>query len=170
MALREKEKSPRDLSTLLSDTLKTEEELDQATIDLARVTRVMAGGKRMRFRAAVAVGDHKGQIGFAVAKGADVSGAISKAARLAKKHAIRISIVNTTIPHMVEKKFKAAHILLKPASKGHGIKAGGVMRSILELSGIENVTGKMLGSGNKINNAKATLEALHMLKGKREMV
>ena len=158
--MREKEK----LEKTLVQGVEAKDELDQVTIDLARVTRVMAGGKRMRFRAAVAVGDHNGRVGFAVAKGADVSIAINKAARLAKKYAVNIYIVNTTIPHSVEKKFKAASILLKPAPRGRGIKAGGVMRSILEISGIENITGKMLGSSNKINNACATIEALRMLK------
>ena len=111
-----------------------EKEFEQRIIDIARVTRVMAGGKRMSFRACVALGDTKGRVSFGVAKGADVSAAIEKASRKAKKGMITVPIVNATIPHDVRTKFGAAYILLKPAPQGSGVKAGGVMRTVLELA------------------------------------
>ena len=140
------------------------DEFDQKMIDLARVTRVMAGGKRMRFRACIVIGDHKGKSGWAVAKGADVSLAIQKAVARAKKNMITVSVVNGTIPHDVRVKYKAARILLKPAKEGKGLIAGGVVRSVLELAGIQNIISKILGSNNKINNVAATFKALSQLR------
>lgn len=141
-----------------------EKEFEQEIIDIARVTRVMAGGKRMRFRAGVAIGDKKGKVGIAVAKGADVTLAINKAVTKARKNLIRVNTINETIPHEIRKKFGAARILLKPAPRGAGIKAGGSVRQILGLAGIGNVVAKILGSNNKINNAMATIEALKELR------
>lgn len=143
---------------------KEEQEFEQKIIDLARVTRVTAGGKRMRFRACVAIGDGKGRVGIAVAKGADVSIAISKAVNKAKKNLIKVPIVNETIPHKIKVKFSAAKVLLKPAPKGTGIKAGGAVRIILELAGVPNAVGKILGTPNKVNNVKATIKALQSFK------
>jgi small subunit ribosomal protein S5 len=140
------------------------EEFEQKMIDIARVTRVMAGGKRMRFRACVAIGNRKGRVAIGLAKGADVTGAVTKAVNKAKKDFIDIPIVNETIPHEVFQKLGAARMLLKPAKKGRGIIAGGVVRIILELSGVKNVTSKILGTGNKVNNAKCAIEALKNLK------
>lgn len=140
------------------------EEFEQKMIDIARVTRVMAGGKRMRFRACVAIGNKKGRVAIGLAKGADVTMAITKAVNKAKKDFIDIPIVNETIPHEVYQKFGAAKILFKPARKGRGIIAGGAVRILLELSGIKNVTSKILGTGNKVNNVKCTIEALKNLK------
>lgn len=149
--------------------VREEKEFDQKVIDLARVTRVMAGGKRMRFRAAVVIGDHKGRVGFGLAKGADVSLAIGKAVRKAEKGLIKVNITKDgSIPHEIMHKMGAAKIILKPATKGHGVKAGGAMRIVLELAGIENVTGKMLGSGNKVNNSRAMISALRLLKPVRK--
>lgn len=139
-------------------------EFDQKTIELSRVARVMAGGKRMRFRAVVAIGDHKGQVGIGVAKAADVPLAISKAVAIASKNLIRVPIYEDTIPHVVNTKFGAAKVLLKPAPRGTGIIAGGAVRSILELAGVPNVASKMLGSKNKINNVKATIRAFSELR------
>jgi len=141
-----------------------EKEFDQKIIDLARVTRVMAGGKRMRFRACVMIGDHNGRVGMAVAKGADVTIAVNKAYNKAKKYLITVPIVNETIPHRVDIKFGAAQIMLKPAPKGTGIKAGGAVRNALDLAGVSNVVAKILGSKNKINNVRATMKALAYLK------
>ncbi len=140
-----------------------QDEFEQKIIDLARVTRVMAGGKRMRFRACVIIGDRKGRIGYAVAKGADVSLAVSKAVNKAKKNVLKVTLHKETIPHGVEIKFKAARLLLKPAPLGTGIKAGGAVRSVLELAGIPNIVAKIKGSNNKINNVKATFAALESL-------
>lgn len=141
-----------------------EREFDQRILDLARVTRVTAGGKRMRFRAGVILGDHKGRVGFGVAKAGDVAAAVNKATTQAKKRMISVLLHNGTIPHEVRKKYGAAKVILKPAPVGTGIKAGGAMRVIFELAGIPNIVGKILGSQNKINNTQATLLALKDLK------
>lgn len=140
-----------------------EKEFDQRVIDLARVTRVMAGGKRMTFRACVAIGDRRGRVAMGLAKSADVSSAISKAVRQAQKSWINVPLVEDTLPYPVRYKFGAAKVLIKPAPKGSGIIAGGVMNTVLDLAGVKNVVGKMLGSKNKINNTKATLAALESL-------
>jgi len=144
--------------------IKRAEEFENALLDLARVTRVTKGGKRMSFRACVALGNRAGQIGVGVAKGADVSGAIEKAVRVANKNLITVPIINETIPHWIKKKYCASLILLRPAPPGWGIVAGGATRVILALAGVKNVTAKMLGSRNKMNNARATIEALRALK------
>ena len=138
-------------------------EFDQRTLDLARVTSVTKGGKRMRFRALVVAGDHKGRVGFGLAKGADVQIAVNKAGRKAQKAIVRIPLLGGTIPHSTNAKFGAAMVLLKPAPKGTGIKAGGATRAVLELLGVQNVVAKTLGSKNKINNVLATMKALTSL-------
>lgn len=139
-------------------------EYDQKILELSRVTRVTAGGKRMRFRAAVIVGNRNGKVGFGVAKGADVAMAVEKAFRQAKKKVFIIPMANETIPHMVNEKFGAAVVLLKPAPKGTGLKAGGAVRVVLELGGVPNAVSKILGSSNKINVAKATMKAMKRLR------
>jgi len=140
------------------------EEFEQRIIDIARVTRVMAGGKRMRFRACVAIGNRKGRVAIGLAKGADVTMAVTKAVNKAKKNFIEIPIVNETIPHEIYQKFGAAKILFKPARRGRGIIAGGAVRMLLELSGVKNIVSKILGTSNKVNNVKCTIEALKRLK------
>lgn len=130
-------------------------DFDQRIIDLARVTRVTAGGKRMRFRACVVVGDKKGQIGYGIAKGADVTIAVNKAANHAKKALVSIPIVHGTIPHETRVKYKAARLMLKSAPEGTGVMAGGPIRLALEISGVSNIVAKMYGSKNKINNIHA---------------
>lgn len=129
----------------------------------------MAGGKRMRFRATVVIGDQKGRVGLGIAKGADVSIAVQKAATAAKKKLIRVPIVDETIPHMIHIKYKSAKILLKPAPAGTGVIAGGPLRAVMELAGVKNIIGKMLGSPNKINNLYAVMTALSTLRT-REVV
>ncbi len=143
-------------------------EFEQKTIDLSRVTRVVAGGKRMRFRATVAIGDLKGRVGLGIAKGADVSISIQKAVTAAKKNMIRVPMVNETIPHAITVKFKAAHILIKPAPPGTGVIAGGPIRAMMELAGVKNVVSKILGSSNKINNVYALMQAFGRLRTKEE--
>ena len=140
------------------------EEFEQRILEVARVTRVMAGGKRMNFRACVAIGDRKGSVGVGLGKGADVTMAVNKAVNRAKKEMVKVPVVNDTIPHVVRQKLGAAAIIFKPAKKGRGVIAGGVARAILELAGIKNVTSKVLGSNNKINNARCTLAALASLR------
>ncbi|NUM25028.1 MAG: 30S ribosomal protein S5 [Candidatus Buchananbacteria bacterium] len=141
-----------------------EKEFDQVIVDIARVTRVMAGGKRMRFRACVVIGDRKGRVGYSVAKGADVTLAVNKAVTKARKSLINVPIINDTIPHQVQVKVKAARILIKPATKGTGVIAGGAVRIVLDLAGISNAVAKIFGTSNKINNIAATIKALKMLK------
>lgn len=143
------------------------DEFETKLLDLARVTRVTGGGKRMSFRAVVVAGDKKGKVGIGINKGKDVSQAIEKATRGAKKNLVNIVIVQGTIPHEVWAKFGPARILLKPQRQGRGLVAGGAVRTICALAGIKNVSSKILsGSKNKINNARATIEALRKLKVK----
>jgi small subunit ribosomal protein S5 len=140
-------------------------EYEQKLLDVARVVRVVAGGRRFRFRAVVAIGNRKGKVGLGVAKGQDVSIAVEKAAADAKKHLIEIPLVKGTIPHEVEAKFGSAKVLLKPGLEGKGIVAGGAVRVVCDLAGIENISGKILGrTKNKLNNARATIKALKNLK------
>ncbi|MFA5109439.1 MAG: 30S ribosomal protein S5 [Patescibacteria group bacterium] len=140
------------------------DDMEQRILEVARVTRVMAGGKRMNFRACVALGDRKGSVGIGLGKGADVTMAVNKAVNRAKKNMVSVPTVNETIPHAVLQKMGAARVMLKPAKKGRGVIAGGVTRVILELSGVKNITSKTLGSKNKINNARCTIEALKALR------
>ncbi len=142
------------------------DEFEQRILDVARVTRVMAGGKRMTFRVCVVIGDKKGAVAVGIGKGADVTIAVNKAVNKAKKNLIKVPIVNETIPHEVRHKFGAARLLFKPASKGKGVIAGGVIRPILDLAGIKNATSKILGTNNKINNAQCAILALSSLKRK----
>ncbi len=139
-------------------------EFEQKILDLARVTRVTAGGKRMSFRCALVIGDQKGRVGLGVSKGADVQIAVEKAYRQAKRNVITVPMVNETIAHSVRMKFGAAQVMIKPAPSGTGLKAGGAMRMILEFAGVPNVVSKILNSNNKINIARATLKALSQLR------
>lgn len=140
------------------------EEFEQRIVDIARVTRVMAGGKRMRFRACVAVGNKNGKVGIGLAKGADVTMAVNKAVNKAKKNFIEVPLYNDSIPHDLNFKYGAAKILIKPARKGRGIIAGGAARIIFELAGVKNITSKILGTSNKVNNVKCLIKALNSLK------
>lgn len=138
-------------------------EFEQKILDLARVTRVTAGGKRMSFRCALVIGDKKGRVGLGVAKGADVQIAIEKAYKQAKKDVLTVPIVDQTLPHPIAVKFGSAMIILKPAPVGTGLKSGGAMRTVLEFAGVPNAVSKIVNSSNKINIAKATLEAIRRL-------
>lgn len=138
-------------------------QFEELVINIDRVSRVVKGGRRFRFKALVVVGDHKTKVGVGVAKGADVQAAIAKATDVAKKNLIIIPVVNETIPHENEVKFSGARVLLKPAAPGTGIIAGGVVRSIIGMTGIRNLLSKSLNSTNKVNIAYATVEALRSL-------
>lgn len=140
-----------------------QDEFEQKTIDLARVTRVVKGGKRMRFRATVAVGNRQGQVAVGMGKGQDVATAMNKAVTKAKKLLVTVPIIRQTIPFELRCKFKASIVLLKPAVAGRGIIAGGAVRTVLELAGIPNVVAKMVGGGNKVSNVQATMVALREL-------
>lgn len=141
-----------------------EADYDEKNLEVSRVTRVTQGGKRMRFRALTVIGNHKGRVGFGLAKGLDVAAATSKATTKARKALITIPLLNETIPHMVKAKAGAAVVLLKPAPRGAGIKAGGATRAVLEIAGVPNVVSKLLGSSNKVNTVRATFAALRMLR------
>ena len=144
---------------------KPKSEYDSKLLDLARVTRVTAGGKQLRFRAVVVVGNKAGKVGVAVAKGRDVAQAVEKATRLSKKNIIEVPIFEDTIPHEVEAKFGPARVLLRPQRKGRGLVAGGQVRVICNLAGIKNISSKLLSkSRNKLNIARATISALRKLK------
>lgn len=137
-----------------------EKQFDERTLHIDRVARVVKGGRRFRFRALVVVGDRKKKVGVGTAKGADVTAAVTKATEVAKKNFIEVSLYKGTLPHEIEYKVSGAHILLKPASAGTGLIAGGVVRTILEVAGVKNALSKSLGSSNKTNTAYATIAAL----------
>lgn len=138
-------------------------QFEELTINIDRVSRVVKGGRRFRFKALVVVGDRKNQVGIGVAKGADVQAAIAKATNVAKKQMITIAINKGTIPHDAEIRLSGAQILVRPAAPGTGIIAGGVVRSIIGVTGITDLLSKSLGSTNKVNIAYATIEALRSL-------
>jgi len=151
-----------------SPTGETREEFETKLLDLARISHTRAGGRRIGFRAIIIMGNKQGKVGIGAGKGKDVALAVEKATRLAKKNIIEVPIVNDTIPYQASSKFGAAEILLKPQRKGRGLVAGGVVRLICNLAGIKNISSKVLGrTGNKLNNAKATLDALQKLKIKK---
>lgn len=135
-------------------------QFEELVINIDRVSRVVKGGRRFRFKALVVVGDGKNKVGVGVAKGADVQAAIAKATDVAKKHIIVIATERGTIPHDCEVRFSGAQVLIKPAAPGTGIIAGGVVRSIIGMTGISDLLSKSLGSTNKVNIAYATIEAL----------
>ena len=140
-----------------------EKQFDERVINIDRVARVVKGGRRFRFRALVVIGDHKQQVGVGSAKGADVTTAVTKATEVAKKHLVRISVYKSTLPHEAEAKISGSHILIKPASPGTGLIAGGVVRIILEVAGFHDALSKSLGSSNKTNSAYATIAALQSM-------
>lgn len=144
---------------------KPRDEYQSKLLALNRVVRVTAGGKQLRFRAVVVVGNQQGKVGVGVAKGLDVAQAVEKATKRAKKEIIIVPIVEGTIPHEVRAKFSSAEVLLRPQRPGRGLVAGGTVRIICNLAGIENISSKILGgTRNKLNNARATIEALRKLR------
>lgn len=148
-------------------TKREKPEYDQKLLDLARVTRVVKGGRRFRFRATLVIGNRKGKVGVGVGKGNDVSDAIRKAFEDAKKSLVTVKIAKNTILHQVDCKLGSAKIILKPAPEGHGIVAGGAVRSVVDLSGIKDIVSKSLGTSNKLNVARATVKALSGFNGSR---
>ncbi|MEK7636023.1 MAG: 30S ribosomal protein S5 [Patescibacteria group bacterium] len=145
--------------------MQKQSEFKEKVLDLRRVTRVVAGGKRLRFRATVIIGNEKGSIGIGIGKGLDVAQAVAKAKASAMKNIIAVKLKGKTIPYDVDAKFSAAKVIIKPARSGHGLKAGGAVRTILLLTGIRDATAKCLsGTKNKLTNAAATIEALKKIK------
>jgi small subunit ribosomal protein S5 len=147
-----------------------DKQFDERVVSIDRVARVVKGGRRFRFRALVVVGDGKSKVGAGVAKGADVTAAVAKASEVAKKNMITVTLANGTIQHESQAKVGGANILIKPAAPGTGLIAGGVVRTVLEVSGVHNALSKSLGSSNKINTAYATLEALNKIVPKSKWV
>ncbi len=150
-----------------SRTKKEKPEYDQKLLDLARVTRVVKGGRRFRFRATLVIGNRKGKVGVGVGKGADVSDSIKKAYDDAMKNLVEISVKKNTIAHDVFMKDGSAKVMLKPAAKGRGIVAGGAVRSVVDFAGIKDIVSKSLGTANKLNVARATVKALESLQHAR---
>jgi small subunit ribosomal protein S5 len=144
-------------------------DFEQKTVEIKRVTRVVAGGKRMRFRALVVIGDKKGRVGVGLRKGVDVSEAVNKAVNAAKKTMVSVKLSGDTIPHEIKFKYKSSVVFLKPARPGTGVIAGGAIRQVLDLAGVKNILSKMLGSSNKVNNVMATYMALTKMKSREEI-
>jgi small subunit ribosomal protein S5 len=142
-------------------------EFDQKILNIRRVTRVVAGGRRFSFSVALVAGDKKGAVGLGLGKAGDTALAINKALRNAKKNMIRLNLTKTmSIPHELSAKFSSSHIILRP-NKGRGLVAGSVIRDIVKLSGMKDITGKILSnSKNKLNNAKAVMAALSQISSK----
>jgi small subunit ribosomal protein S5 len=141
------------------------EEFEEAIVKIGRVTKVVKGGRRFRFTALVVVGDKKGTIGFGTGKAKEVPDAIKKALDDAFKSLVTVKLNGTTINHDIEHKYNSSKILLKPASEGTGLIAGGATRPVLELAGVKDIIAKSLGSNNPNNLVQATVEALAKIKG-----
>ncbi len=142
-------------------------EYEQKLLNLARVTRVVKGGRRFRFRATLVIGNRNGKVGVGVAKGADVSDAIQKAFNDAKKNMVTIELENGTITHDVLAKLGSARVLLKPGRPGQGVIAGGSVRAVVDLLGVKDIVSKSLGASNALNVARVTIKALETLKAPR---
>lgn len=142
------------------------DEFKEKVLDLRRVTRVVKGGKRFRFRATVVIGDERGRVAVGIGKGADFQQSVAKGKADAKKSLIFVKLKdNRTIPHEVLAKYSAARVIIKPAKLGHGLKAGGAVRVVLSLAGVKDATAKIISrTPNKLTNALATIEALKMLR------
>ena len=144
-------------------------EFKEKVVQIRRVTKVVKGGKKMGFRAVVVIGDLKNRVGLGIGKAAEVSAAIRKGVEAAKRSLLTIAEVSGTIPHEITGKFSASNVIIRPAPRGTGVIAGGSVRTILELSGLKNIVAKSIGSANAINVARATLNALSLLKTEEQL-
>lgn len=147
-----------------------EKQFDERVVYVNRVARVVKGGRRFRFQALVVLGDHKGRVGVGVSKGGDVAAAVTKATEVAKKNLVKVTLHRATLTHEVEAKVGGARIMIMPAAPGTGLIAGGVVRTVLEVSGIENALSKSIGSSNRINVAYAAVAALQNMQPAKDWV
>ncbi|NIK12949.1 30S ribosomal protein S5 [Alkalibacillus almallahensis] len=144
-------------------------DIEERVVTVNRVAKVVKGGRRFRFTALVVVGDKNGHVGFGTGKANEVPEAIRKAIEEGKRNLVRVPIVNTTIPHQIHGQFGSGNILLKPASEGTGVIAGGPVRAVLELAGVHDILSKSLGSNTPINMVRATIRGLSELKTAEEV-
>lgn len=145
--------------------LQTAKEFEERLIEIRRVSKKNKGGSKMSFSALVVIGNKKGKVGSGIGKARDVPTAIQKAVTKAKRNMIEVKLKENTIPHQVDEKYASAKVLLMPAPRGSGIIAGGTVRSVVELAGIQDISAKMLGSSNKTSNVRCAIAALKKLKG-----
>ena len=145
------------------------DEYAESVLNVRRVAKVIKGGRRFGFSALVAVGDKKGKVGVALGKGREVSAAISKALKRARKNMFQVPLYKTTIPFTVKAKHGASLVLIRSASKGTGVIAGGAVRAVMDVLGVQDILAKSLGSSNPQNVVKATVKALQMLKSARQI-
>lgn len=149
------------------ENLVPQDEFEHVAVETRRVTKVTKGAKRFRFSSIVVVGNRMGKVGIGIGKGGDPKQAIDKATRVARTHLVDVTLSGATIPHVIQTSYGAATVLLKPASAGTGIIAGSSVRSVLELAGIKDIRGKIIGTNNRIANIYCTLKALTLLRDKR---
>lgn len=142
----------------------TDKKYEERIITIRRVSKKTTGGNYISFSALVAIGDGQGNVGVGLGRGLEVPPAIQKAITQAKKNLVALPIYNETIPHQIQLKYKASRLLLKPAPPGTGLKVGGVVRAVLDLAGVNNASGKIIGTRNQITNAYAVIEAIKKLK------
>lgn len=148
--------------------IKEKKEFAEEVIQIDRVTRVVKGGRRLRFRATVVIGNRKGKVGIGIGKSNEVATAIQKAIQKAKTSLIVVPIFRDTIPHDIKHKYKSSRIMMMPAGEGTGIIAGGAIRKVVELAGIRNILSKSFGTNNKVSNTQCAYEALKLLRKRTE--
>ena len=153
-----------------NDLPRVEKEYQEKMVQINRISKKTKGGNKMRFSALMVIGNKKGRVGVGLGKAKDVATAMKKGISIASKNLIDVTMKGTTIPHEIKVKMKAAVVLLKPAPAGSGVIAGGAVRSVLEIAGIRDVVGKIMGSNNRIGNVYATIKALKKLRVVRKQV